>query len=71
LREVKPETAGEDENNEMTGDQHFRIFLVFIYFCARGRNRAENLAHREAMLQMPIWMALIYTSMGSFSDRTL
>jgi hypothetical protein len=30
----------------MTGEQHFRIFLVFIYFCTSGRNRAEHLAHR-------------------------
>lgn len=49
----------------MTGAQHVRIFLVFIYFCTGGRNRAENLAHRGAMGQMSMWMAFIYTSMGS------
>lgn len=49
----------------MTGAQHVRIFLVFIYFCTGGRNRAENLAHRRAMGQMSMWMAFIYTSMGS------
>jgi hypothetical protein len=46
----------------MTGEQHVRIILVFIYFSTSGPNRAENLAHRGAIRQMPMWMALIYTT---------
>jgi len=30
---------------KMTGEPHFVIFSVFIYFCISGRNSAENRAH--------------------------
>jgi hypothetical protein len=68
MREVKPETVGEARG--MTGAQHFRIFLVFIYFCTGVATELRTSLIVE-MRQVPMWMSLINTSMGSFSDRPL